>query len=58
MGSSAGRRPLTVLLGGAVLLGALALGALNLPGSLQQENSFVDKPESVSALQTLARAYP
>jgi RND superfamily putative drug exporter len=58
MGSSAGRRPLTVLVGGAVLLGALALGALNLPGSLKQENSFVDKPESVSALQTLARAYP
>ncbi|GAB2843430.1 MMPL family transporter [Streptomyces deserti] len=58
MGSSAGRRPLTVLAGGAVLLGALALGALNLPGTLKQEDSFVDKPESVAAMQTLAKAYP
>ncbi|MFE7836424.1 MMPL family transporter [Streptomyces sp. NPDC057474] len=58
MGSSAGRRPLVVLAGGAVLLGALALGMLNLPGSLKQEDSFVDKPESVAAMETLAKAYP
>ncbi|MPY64505.1 MMPL family transporter [Streptomyces spongiae] len=58
MGSSAGRRPLAVLAGGAVLLGALALGVLNLPGSLKQEDSFVDKPDAVAAMETLARAYP
>ncbi|GAB2589417.1 MMPL family transporter [Streptomyces capparidis] len=58
MGSSAGRRPLAVLAGGAVLLGALALGALNLPGPIKQQDSFVDKPESVTAMETLARAYP
>ncbi|WP_028804597.1 MMPL family transporter [Streptomyces sp. 142MFCol3.1] len=58
MGSSAGRRPLTVLAGGAVLLGALAVGALNLPGSLKQEDTFVDTPDSVAAMETLARAYP
>lgn len=58
MGSSAGRRPLTVLAGGAVLLGALALGVLNLPGSLKQEDSFVDQPDAVAAMETLARAYP
>ncbi|WP_095046884.1 MMPL family transporter [Streptomyces sp. WM6386] len=58
MGSSAGRRPLTVLAGGAVLLGALALGALNLPGSLKQEDSFTSKPEAVAAMQTLGKAYP
>jgi RND superfamily putative drug exporter len=58
MGSSAGRRPLAVLAGGAVLLGALALGMLNLPGSIKQEDSFVDKPDSVVAMQTLAAAYP
>jgi RND superfamily putative drug exporter len=58
MGSSAGRRPLAVLAGGAVLLGALALGMLNLPGSIKQEDSFVDKPDSVVAMQTLATAYP
>ncbi|MDX2937156.1 MMPL family transporter [Streptomyces ipomoeae] len=58
MGSSAGRRPLTVLAGGAVLLGALALGTLDLPGSLKQEDSFVDRPESVAAMRTLAEAFP
>ncbi|MGW0081395.1 MMPL family transporter [Streptomyces sp. NPDC003393] len=58
MGSSAGRRPLTVLASGAVLLGALALGALNLPGTIKQQDAFVDKPESVAALETLAKAYP
>jgi RND superfamily putative drug exporter len=58
MGSSAGRRPVTVLVTGAVALGALALGALNLPGDLKQEDSFVDRPESVTAMLTLADAYP
>jgi RND superfamily putative drug exporter len=58
MGSSAGRRPLTVLAGGAVLLGALALGTLNLPGALKQEDSFVDRPESVAAMETLGKAFP
>ncbi|MET9388363.1 MMPL family transporter [Streptomyces sp. NPDC002928] len=58
MGTSAGRRPLTVLAGGAVLLGALALGALNLPGAVKQQDSFVDRPESVAAMETLAEAYP
>ncbi|MGW5195956.1 MMPL family transporter [Streptomyces spiralis] len=58
MGSSAGRHPLTVLASGAVLLGALALGALNLPGTIKQQDAFVDKPESVAALETLAKAYP
>ncbi|MFB6672149.1 MMPL family transporter [Streptomyces sp. NPDC056390] len=58
MGSSAGRRPLTVLATGALLLGALALGVFSLPGSLKQEDTFTDKPDSVVAMQTLAAAYP
>ncbi|MGW6023073.1 MMPL family transporter [Streptomyces sp. NPDC055099] len=58
MGSSAGRRPRTVLAAGAVLLGALALGALNLPGALKQEDSFTKTPDSVTAMETLAKAYP
>ncbi|MFE2299242.1 MMPL family transporter [Streptomyces sp. NPDC059445] len=58
MGSSAGRRPLVVLASGAALLGALALGTLNLPGALKQEDSFVHRPDSVTAMETLARAYP
>ncbi len=47
-----------VLASGAVLLGALALGTLNLAGPVKQEDAFVDKPEAVAAMQTLARAYP
>ncbi|MFH8768657.1 MMPL family transporter [Streptomyces sp. NPDC017958] len=58
MGSSAGRRPLTVLASGAALLGALALGALNLPGPLKQVDTFVDRPDSVTAMQTVAKAFP
>ncbi|MEV1077572.1 MMPL family transporter [Streptomyces sp. NPDC050211] len=58
MGSSAGRRPLTVLAGGAILLGALALGTLNLPGTIKQEDSFTNKPEAVAAMETVVKAYP
>ncbi|MEU1405728.1 MMPL family transporter [Streptomyces sp. NPDC005728] len=58
MGSSAGRRPLTVLASGAALLGALALGTLNLPGPVKQLDTFVDRPDSVTAMETLAQAYP
>lgn len=58
MGSSAERRPLAVLASGAVLLGALALGAFNLPGALKQEDSFTTKPDAVAAMETLGKAYP
>ncbi|KES05605.1 membrane protein [Streptomyces toyocaensis] len=58
MGTSAARRPAVVLAGGAVLLGGLALGTLNLNGSLKQEDSFTDRPESITAMRTLAEEYP
>ncbi|MGO4759401.1 MMPL family transporter, partial [Streptomyces sp. 2MCAF27] len=58
MGSSAGRRPGTVLIAGGALLGALALGILNLPGDLKQADTFTERPESVAAMRTLADAYP
>ncbi|MGW0368066.1 MMPL family transporter [Streptomyces coeruleorubidus] len=58
MGTSATRRPVTVLVGGGVLLGALALGTLNLSGSIKQEDSFTERRESITAMQTLAREYP
>src|SRR5690606_38498607 len=57
MGTSAARRPATVLAGGAVLLGALALGTLNLGGDLKQEDSFTERPESITAMRTLAAEY-
>lgn len=58
MGSSAERRPRAVLVGGALLLGALALGSLNLPGDLKQEDTFTTEPEAIAAMETLAAAYP
>ncbi|WP_329117072.1 MMPL family transporter [Streptomyces sp. NBC_01465] len=58
MGASAGRRPIAVLLTGAVVLGALALGAFSLPGDLKQEDSFTTKPESITAAKTLTAAFP
>jgi RND superfamily putative drug exporter len=58
MGGSAARRPAAVLVSGLLLLGALALGAFNMPGNLTQEDSFTEQPESVAAMKTLAEAYP
>jgi RND superfamily putative drug exporter len=58
MGGSAERRPRAVLVGGALLLGALALGSFNLPGSLKQEDSFTSKPDAIAAMETLAAAFP
>ncbi|PZT74991.1 MULTISPECIES: MMPL family transporter [unclassified Streptomyces] len=58
MGGSAGRRPVTVLVSGGVLLGALSLGAFNLPGALKQEDSFTSRPDSIAAMEILADAYP
>ncbi|MFJ2741806.1 MMPL family transporter [Streptomyces sp. NPDC087440] len=58
MGGSAGRRPVAVFVTGVVALGALALGAFNLPGELKTGDSFTTAPESVSAMATLSAAYP
>ncbi|WBB64666.1 MMPL family transporter [Streptomyces sp. WMMC500] len=58
MGSSVGRRPAAILVGGVVLLGALALGAFNLPGNLKQEDAFTDKPESITAMEKVKDAFP
>ncbi|MFD7767077.1 MMPL family transporter [Streptomyces sp. NPDC059787] len=58
MGTSAARRPAAVLVGGGLLLGALALGTLNLGGDLRQEDSFTDRPESITAMEILAEEYP
>ncbi|MFI7272949.1 MMPL family transporter [Streptomyces sp. NPDC049879] len=58
MGSSVSRRPVAILTGGVVLLGALALGTLNLPGAPRSEDTFTDTPESISVMTRLADAYP
>ncbi|WP_030910522.1 MMPL family transporter [Streptomyces sp. NRRL F-5126] len=58
VGARAGRRPAAVLAGGAVLLGALALGSLDGPGTLGQLDGFTSPPESVAALRTADAAFP
>ncbi|MDB1088236.1 MMPL family transporter [Streptomyces sp. ACA25] len=58
LGSSVSRRPVAVLTGGVVLLGAMSLGVLNLPGPLRDTDFFTDPPESVAAAQTLQEAFP
>ncbi|MFJ4768560.1 MMPL family transporter [Streptomyces uncialis] len=58
MGGSAGRHPYRALIGGAAVLGALALGVFAMPGTLKQEDSFTDRPESIAALETLGEAFP
>ncbi|MDT0308599.1 MMPL family transporter [Streptomyces sp. DSM 44917] len=58
MGASVSRRPVAILAGGVVLLGALSLGALALPGQLKSEDSFRDTPESVQAMERLTDAFP
>jgi RND superfamily putative drug exporter len=52
------RRPVGVLAGGVALMGALALGNLALPGTLDSEDTFVDTPESITAMEHLTEAYP
>ncbi|NGO67656.1 MMPL family transporter [Streptomyces boncukensis] len=58
MGTSAGRRPVTVLLSGVLLLGGLAVGSAALPGDLRQEDTFTSTPESVTALRAVEKAFP
>ncbi|WP_455409884.1 MMPL family transporter [Streptomyces hiroshimensis] len=58
MGNSASRRPGLVLLCGVAALAALSIGAVKLPGTLKQEDAFLKKPDSVTAMRTLADAFP
>ncbi|MDT0347576.1 MMPL family transporter [Streptomyces litchfieldiae] len=58
VGGSIARRPVAILAGGVALMGALALGNFNMPGTLSNEDSFVDTPESITAMEHLAEAYP
>ncbi|MDT0442188.1 MMPL family transporter [Streptomyces johnsoniae] len=58
VGGSITRRPVAILAGGLALMGALALGNFNMPGPLSSEDSFVDTPESIAAMEQLGEAYP
>ncbi|HSA53375.1 MAG TPA: MMPL family transporter [Yinghuangia sp.] len=52
------RRPIGVVALGTVLLGALAVGTVNLPGELRAADGFTSKPDSVVAGETLGEAFP
>ncbi|MEW2299798.1 MMPL family transporter [Streptomyces sp. NPDC006655] len=58
IGALVTRRRVVTLVTGLVVLGALALGTLNLSGRLRQEDAFTQRPESVTAMQELAAAFP
>ncbi|UGQ08962.1 MMPL family transporter [Yinghuangia sp. ASG 101] len=58
IGAFVSRRPVGVVALGTVLLGALAVGTLNLPGELRPADGFTTKPDSVVAGQTLGEAFP
>ncbi|MFF7153283.1 MMPL family transporter [Streptomyces sp. NPDC008139] len=58
IGDGVGRRPVAVLVGGVLLLGALAVGVLNLPGNVKQQDMFSSEPDAITAMRILGAAYP
>ncbi|WP_093713895.1 MMPL family transporter [Actinacidiphila alni] len=58
IGRAVSRRPVAVLAGGLVLLGALAVGTLHLPGGLKQQDMFSSRPDSIAAMEIVGTAYP
>ena len=58
IGAVVARRPLFVVIGGIVVLAALALPLLGLRTGLGPTEVFLAKPEAVAGQETLARAFP
>ncbi len=58
IGAVVARRPLAVVVGGSVVLAALALPLLGLRIGLGPTEQFLAKPEAVAGQETLARAFP
>lgn len=58
IGGYVSRRPVGILALGVVVLGALAIGTVKLPGELRMADGFTKTPDSVVAAQTLAKAFP
>lgn len=58
VGTTVTRRPWPVMTGGVVVLAAMAAGTLSLDTGLGQSEQFLDTPESITAQQTLQRAFP
>lgn len=58
LGSGVARRPLLVVVAGALLLGGLALGVTQLQVGLSQTEKFTATPESVTGQEIIADAFP
>ena len=58
LGTGVSRRPLVVVIAGALLLGGLALGVTQLQVGLSQTEKFTSTPEAVTGQQLIADAFP
>lgn len=58
VGTTVTRRPVVVTVSGLVVLVLMALGTLGLRTGLGQDEQFLETPESITAQQTLASAFP
>ncbi len=58
LGTSVSRRPLVVVIAGALLLGGLALGVTQLQIGLSQTEKFTAVPEAVTGQEIIADAFP
>ncbi|PPF89208.1 hypothetical protein C5B96_01760 [Subtercola sp. Z020] len=58
LGHGVSRRPVVVVVGSVVVLGALALGALNLSVGLSQVQQFRGNPESAQGQAIIDEAFP
>lgn len=58
VGQAVTRRPVPVTIAGVLALVAMAAPVLGLQTGLGQDEQFLDEPESISAQQTLADAFP
>ena len=57
LGTGVSRRPLVVVIAGALLLGALALGVTQLQIGLSQTEKFTSTPEAVTGQEIIADAF-
>jgi len=58
LGTGVSRRPLVVVIAGALLLGGLALGVTQLQIGLSQTEKFTATPEAVTGQEIIADAFP
>jgi RND superfamily putative drug exporter len=58
LGRGVSRRPRSVAVVGFVILGALALGGMNVKIGLSATDQFMKKPEAVAGIELLSKSFP